>query len=39
MAGAGPPTAGGTRIGYDQLKSPEFPPALHDPDGDRDVAE
>jgi hypothetical protein len=37
--GAGPPSDGGTRIGYDQAKSPELPPAVQLPEGARLVAE
>jgi hypothetical protein len=36
--GAGPPSDGGSRIGYVQEKSPEFPPADQVADGDSVVA-
>jgi hypothetical protein len=36
--GVGPPSEGGTRIGYDQPKSPELFPADQVPDGASVVA-
>ena len=37
-SGVGPPNPGGTRSGYDQLKSPPDWPAVHDPVSDSGVA-
>ncbi|MCA5894907.1 hypothetical protein LEP48_16345 [Isoptericola sp. NEAU-Y5] len=37
-SGSGPAGAGGTRIGYDHVKSPVFPDTFHAADGDNDVA-